>query len=203
MFVCKLARICAIRRRASSRASAGETTKSGSGTISFGNSYGLTSTTGSRTVLTLSDDKSFGEIKSDSSVATTSTGAQESKSTFWTICEIPESSFASRALASSKLSPGLINGTQPVYSPRMISSASGGSGGLRRIIVSSSIGMNCSIGGASVGSSTSLKSQTGAVNGSHFSERASLTESSVDIYSPPREDVENPSLWAFCAHVKL
>ena len=70
-------------------------------------------------------------------------------------------------------------------------------------MVSSSIGMNCSIGGAKVGSSTSLKSQTGAVNGSHFSERASLTESSVDIYSPPREDVENPSLWAFCAHVKL
>jgi hypothetical protein len=86
------------------------------------------------------------------------------------------------ALAWSRVSPDLISGTQPVYSPRMISSASGGNGGRRRIIVSSSIGMNCSIGGAKVGSSISLKSQTGAVNGSHFSERASLTESSVDIF---------------------
>ena len=203
-FVCKLARICAILRRASSSASAGDTTKSGSGTISVGKRYGRTSTTGSREPATLSDAKSFGATNSEGSADTTSIGDQESVSIFELVCEIAVSSFASRALASSKLSPGLMSGTQPVYSPRIISSASGGNGGRRRIMVSSSVGMNCSIGGAKVGSSTSLMSHTGAVNGSHSCAGSKVLSSDMVRTSwEALERLENSSLGAFCAHVKL
>ena len=64
MFVCRLARICAIRRRASSSASVGETTKSGSATISVGKLYGRTSTIGSLTSAAKSEARSTGAAKS-------------------------------------------------------------------------------------------------------------------------------------------